>query len=246
MFEPLKVGFGEYLTGFYASLVPTTKPMGEYIQRGIAKSIVWAPSRMVDSAEEMLAAWQRNDADSAPTRPPKLPVILVAIDQSYTPTAREQGAQIADSKKVIIPSDPKQRLFGLRTVYGDIRAQMVVAAADEPTARSIAAQLMLYMEAVPNRRLGYTTSFASVSQDWVAMIESTDMPAAAIHTGVKNVVMLAVDITLKAQIPIYDAPKAGEPNDGKGIPGTADPAGYPVVIRVDFDDKTMKQITVIE
>ncbi|TCV72461.1 hypothetical protein EDE11_1527 [Methylomonas methanica] len=55
-----------------------------------------------------------------------------------------------------------------------------------------------------------------------------------------------MDITLKAQIPIYDAPKVGEPNDGKGVPGTDDPAGYPVVIRVDFDDKTMKQITTVE
>ncbi|AMK75626.1 hypothetical protein [Methylomonas denitrificans] len=246
MLEPVKVGIGEYLSGFYASLVSTTKPMDEYIQRGVARSIAWAPSRMVDSAEEMLAAWQRNDTDSAPTRPPKLPVILVGMDQSYTPTAREYGAQIANSEKVIMPNDPKQRLFGLRTVFGDIRVQMVVAAADEPTARSIAAQLMLYMEAVPNRRVGYTTSFAGVSQYWVAMIESTDVPAAAIHTGVKNIVMLAVDITLKAQIPIYDAPKVGEPNDGKGVPGTDDPAGYPVVIRVDFDDKTMKQITTVE
>ncbi|OAI24560.1 hypothetical protein [Methylomonas koyamae] len=239
MFEPLKVGVGEYLAGFYATLVATTHPMQEYIQRGVAKSIAWAPSRMVDAAEDMLAAWQRNDTDSATTRPAKLPVILVAMDQSYTPTGREFARQIADSVKVIMPGDAKQRLFGLRTVFGDIRTQLVFAAADEPTARSLAAQFMNYIDAVPNRRIGYSTSFAGVSEDWVATIESPDIPVTAVRTGMKNVVMLAVDITLKAQIPLYDAPKAGEPNDGKGVPGTADPAGYPVVIEVDFDDKAL-------
>lgn len=239
MFEPLKVGVGEYLTGFYGTLVATTHPMQEYVQRGVAKSIAWAPSRMVDAAEDMLAAWQRNDTDSATTRPAKLPVILVAMDQSYTPTGREFARQIADSVKVIMPGDAKQRLFGLRTVFGDIRTQLVFAAADEPTARSLAAQFMNYIDAVPNRRIGYSTSFAGVSEDWVATIESPDIPVAAVRTGMKNVVMLAVDITLKAQIPLYDAPKAGEPNDGKGVPGTADPAGYPVVIEVDFDDKAL-------
>lgn len=239
MFEPLKVGFGEYLTGFYSILMPTTQPMQEYVQRSLAKSIAWAPSRMVDAAEEMLAAWQRNDTDSAPTRPAKLPVILVCMDQSYTPTGREFATQISNSVKVIMPGDTKERLFGLRTVFGDIRVQLVFAAADEPTARSMAAQFLNYIDAVPNRRIGYTTTFAGINEDWVAMIESPDVPAVAIHTGVKNLVMLAVDLTLKAQIPLYDAPKAGEPNDGKGIPGTDDPAGYPVVIEVDFDDKTL-------
>ncbi|WNB74546.1 hypothetical protein [Methylomonas koyamae] len=239
MFEPLKVGVGEYLTGFYGTLVATTHPMQEYVQRGVAKSIAWAPSRMVDAAEDMLAAWQRNDTDSATTRPAKLPVILVAMDQSYTPTGREFARQIADSVKVIMPGDAKQRLFGLRTVFGDIRTQLVFAAADEPTARSLVAQFLNFMDAVPNRRFGYSTVFAGISEDWVATIESPDIPAIAIRTGQKNVVMLAVDITLKAQIPLYNAPKAGEPNDGKGVPGTADPAGYPVVIEVDFDDKAL-------
>jgi len=239
MFEPVKVGFGQYMGRFYASLVATTQPMTEYLERGVAKSIAWAPSRMVDAAEEMLAAWQRNDTDSAPTQPAKLPVILVAMDQSYTPTGREFARQIANSMKVIMPGDTKQRLFGLRTVFGDIRAQLVFAAADEPTARSLAAQFLNFIDAVPNRRFGYSTTFAGISEDWVATIESPDVPAVAIRTGMKNVVMLAVDITIKAQIPIYDAPKAGEPNDGKGVPGTSDPAGYPVVAQVNFDDKAL-------
>lgn len=245
MFEPLKIGFGQYMAGFYSILVPTTKPMQEYVQRGYAKSVAWAPSRMIDAAEEMLASWQRNDTDSSPTRPPKLPVVLMAMDQTYMPTGREFGKQVSDSMRMVIPGDPKERLFGLRTVFGDIRTQLVFAATDEPTARSMAAQFLNYIDAVPNRRIGYSTTFAGITEDWVALIESTDTPAAAIRTGVKNVVMLAVDITLKAQIPMYDAPKAGEPNDGKGVPGTDDPAGYPVVIQTNFDNKALDIQTVV-
>lgn len=245
MFEPLKIGFGEYLAGFYAGLVPTTLDMQEYVQRGLGKSIAWAPSRMVDAAEEMLAAWQRNDTDSAPTQPPKLPVILVAMDQSYTPTGREYATQIANSAKVIMPGDTKERVFGLRTVYGDIRIQLVFVAAEEPTARSLASQFALYLDAVPNRRFGYSTSFAGITEEWVASIESPEVPVVAIRTGVKNVVMLAADITVKAQIPLYDAPKVGEPNDGKGVPGTDDPAGYPVVVQVNFDDKALDIQTIV-
>jgi len=245
MFEPLKVGFGEYMEGFYNILMPTTKPMQEYLQRGMAKSIAWAPSRMADAAEDMLASWQRNDTDSAATRPAKLPAILVAMDQSYTPTSREFGMQVSNSMRMVIPGDPKERLFGLKTVFGDISVQLVFAATDEPTARSLAAQFLNYIDAVPNRRIGYSTTFAGITEDWVALIESTDTPAIAVRGVSKNVVMLAIEITLKAQIPLYDAPKEGEPNDGKGIPGTDDPAGYPVVIQVDFDDKALDIQTVV-
>lgn len=111
--------------------------------------------------------------------------------------------------------------------------------------RSLAAQFLNYIDAVPNRRIGYSTTFAGIAEDWVALIESTDTPAAAIRTGSKNIVMLAIDITLKAQIPMYDAPKAGEPNDGKGVPGTDDPAGYPVVIQTNFDNKALDIQTVV-
>ena len=60
MSEEVKAAFGGYMGAYYHSLVPRTKSMQEYITRGLATSIVLAPSRMVDLAEEMLAAWQRN------------------------------------------------------------------------------------------------------------------------------------------------------------------------------------------
>jgi hypothetical protein len=233
MFEPVKVGFGEYMTAFYNSIVPTTKPMQEYVLRGVGKAIAWAPSRMIDAAEEMLASWQRNDTDSADTQPAKLPVIIVAVAKDYTPTGRDYTRQAAESQLVIIPDDVKERAFGLRTIAGDIRAQVVIMAADEPTAKSLASQFCLFLDAMLNRSFTARHAFAGMDMDWPVQIESPETLFMNIQTDVKNVTILAGDLTLKAEIPLFDAPKEGEYNDGKGVPGTNDPAGYPVVVQVN-------------
>ena len=234
MFEPVKVGFGEYMGAFYASLVPTTKSMPEFIARGFSKSVQWAASSSVDAAEEMLASWQRNDTDSGDTQPAKLPVIICAMARDYTPTGRDFTRQIAETIPVIIPGDTKERLFGLRTIAGDIRCQIVIFAADEPTSKSIAAQFCLFLDAIPNRRFHSDWTFAGVTTQWPVQIESVDSPVISSPTGLKNVVIMAIDLTLKAEIPLYDAPKVGDlNNDGLGIAGTNDPAGYMKVVEVD-------------
>lgn len=228
MFEPIKVAFGHYMGRFYDGLVPTTKPMPEFISRGVGKSIVWAPTRMIDSAEEMLAAWQRNDTDSAPTQPYKFPVMIVAMSRDYMPTGADYTRQVTDSTKIILPNDPKERVFGVRTIAGDIRAQIVIFAAEEPTAKSIASQFCLFVDDFRNRRFTSTYRFAGIDTEWTVQLESDETPAQSIASESKNLVILALDLTLKAQAPLFDAPKIGEPNDGKGTPGTDDPAGYPI------------------
>lgn len=227
MFEPVKVALSHYVTRFYDSLVPTTKPMHEFIARGVGKSIVWAPTRMIDAATEMLDAWQRNDTDSSPTQPHKFPVMIVAMSRDYMPSGRDYTRQTTDSQKVIIPTDPKERIFGLRTIAGDIRAQIVIFAADEPTAKSIASQFCLFTDSFENRRFNATYRFAGVNTHWAVQLETNDTPAQSIASESKNVVILTIDLTLKVQVPLFDAPKVGELNDGKGVAGTDDPAGYP-------------------
>ncbi|MCK9394213.1 MAG: hypothetical protein M0Q44_01315 [Methylobacter sp.] len=234
MLEPVKIGLGWYMAGFYSYLVPTTKAMPEFLARGLPLSMVWATTGMIDKAGEMLAAWQRNDTDNAATHPAKLPVIIVAIARDAIPTGRDFTRQIADSMPAIIPGDVKERNFGLRTIAGDIRAQIVVFAAEEPTARSIAQQFCLYMDTISGRRFYADYTFAGVTEGWPVQVESVDAPFISTPTDVKNVVYMACDLTLKATIPLFDAPKVGDPNnDGQGIPETADPAGYQVVREVD-------------
>lgn len=232
MFEPVKIGFGEFMGGFYGSIVPTTKALNEFTVRGLGKSIAWAPSRMIDSAEEMLSSWQRNDTDGSATKPAKLPAIIVAMAKDYTPTGREYTRQVAESQLVIIPGDIKERAFGLRAIAGDIRAQVAIFAADEPTAKSLAAQLCLYLDEVQNRRFTARYHFAGMDLDWPVQIESPDNPVISAQSGSNNLTIMAVDLTLKAEIPLFDAP-SGDNNDGKGIPGTDDPAGYLVVAEVN-------------
>jgi hypothetical protein len=228
MFEPVKVALSHYVTRFYTGLMPTTKPMHEFINRGVGKSIVWVPTRMIDSAEEMLAAWQRNDTDSAPTQPYKFPVMIIAMSRDYMPTGADYTRQVTDSTKIIIPDDPKERVFGVRTIAGDIRAQIVIFAADEPTAKSIASQFCLFADDFRNRRFATTYRFAGIDTNWPVQLETDETPAQSIASESKNLVILALDLTLKVEVPLYDSPKVGEPNDGKGIPGTDDPAGYPL------------------
>lgn len=233
MLTPVKTAFGDYLAGFYAGIVPTTKAMETYVTRGLAKSIVWAPARMVDSAEDMLSSWQRNDTDGAPSHPAAMPVILVAMSKDYVPAMRDYTKQVAERVLTTIPGDVKDRVFGLRAMAGDIRAQLAIFSNDEQTARSIAGQFLLFLDSVSARRFTASYAFAGQVMQWPVQIESPDSPAMSIQTDAKNLTILAIDITLKVEIPLYDAPAIGQPNDGKGTPGSlTDPAGYPTLQEV--------------
>jgi len=229
MLQPAKVAFGEFLGRYFASLAATTQPLQAYVKRQLPKAIAWAPARMVDAADDMLALYMRTDLDDAPTTPPDLPVIIAAMAKDYTPTGRDYTRQVADRQRIILPDDPKERLFGLRVVAGDVRVQLAIFAMDVPTAQSLAAQFLLFVDESPNRRFEAEYPFASIKTKWPVQIESPENPAMSIQTEAKNLTILAIDLTLHVSIPLFDAPKAGEPNDGKGNPGTDDPAGYPLV-----------------
>lgn len=239
MFEPVKIALGEYLQGFYDELVPTTPTMKEFKKRGFPYCFAYAPSRMVDQANEMLASWQTNDTSSTPTKPSKLPVVLVAIAKDYTPTARDYSMQVADPIEVIIPEDGKERYFELKTVVGDIRVQLVICASDEATAKSIAAQLLLYVDSPTRRGFDVKYTFAKTDVYFPCQIESPDSPASNVDTGNNNVTMLAIDFDLHCTVPLYDAPDENEPNDGKTpIYDPFDPSGFPLVDQVNQRDQS--------
>lgn len=229
MFLPVQEALGGVLAQFYGRISPTTRALEEYAARGFAQAVAWAPSRMVDQAEAMLDAWQRNDTRQAKTRPPDLPVILVAMSKDWTPVGHEFGTQIADEIPIMFPEDTKERVFRVRLVSGDIRVQMAVFAQDEPTAKSLAAQLLLFWDSVEQRRFWARYSFAGFHHDYPVQVEVPDPPAIRVETNSRIVSALAIDLTLKANAPIFLAPGPGEPNDGKGTPGTDDPAGFQVV-----------------
>lgn len=235
MYQPVKVGFGGYLGRFFASgIVPTTKYLGEYVKRPLNQAILWAPGRMVDMAEEMLAAWQRDDSRGSPTPAYSMPVILVALAKDVALSTPDFNRAIASPEYVVIDGDPKDRLFLLRTLSTDIRAQLAIAAHDEPTCRALAAQLLLWIEALPNRRFRAVYRFAGIDNNWPVQVALPDSPASLVPTDHKNLSLLTLDLTLRATVPLYQSPKAGEPNDGQGDPDDIeDPAGYPFIVKID-------------
>lgn len=241
MFQELKVGFGHYMSRFFDQLVPTTKPMAEYCRRPFKYAVMLAPARMIDMAEDLLAKYLRADIQKdfgSSTRPHNLPVILVAFARDVTPTARDYGRQIANAEWVTLPGDEKERVFKIRTVASDVRVQCAVFASDEPTARSIAAQFLLYVDATQNRRFWVDYEYAGIPLKFPAQLETTEVIAPLTPTEANNLTVLAIDLTLKCTIPLINGAKTEEEADDKGIVGDEfDPAGYRIVEAVDIHDR---------
>jgi hypothetical protein len=227
MLQPIKNGFGAYMGRYYGSLTPTTKALHEFVDRGLKRSIVWAPARMVDAVEDMLNSWRRNEnRDGVPSSTAMLPVMFVAMAKDYVPSGREFGRQASEQVSVTLPGDPEERHFKVRVIHGDIRTQIAIAAADEPTAKSLAAQFGLFVDNMENRRFLVPYEFEGIpAGDWPVLLESSEIVVSSVATEQKNITLLAVDITLKASIPLFQAPKLGEPSDGKPVY----PQGYPVM-----------------
>lgn len=241
MFQELKVGFGHYMSRFFDQLVPTTKPMAEYCRRPFKYAVMLAPARMIDMAEDLLAKYLRADIQKdfgSNTRPHNLPVILVAFARDVTPTGRDYGRQIANAEWVTLPGDEKERVFKIRTVASDVRVQCAVFASDEPTARSIAAQFLLHVDATQNRRFWVDYEYAGIPLKFPAQLETTEVIAPLTPTEANNLTVLAIDLTLKCTIPLINGAKTEEEADDKGIVGDEfDPAGYRIVETVDIHDR---------
>ncbi len=224
---PLEIGFGEFMGRYYDGLVADTPSMNEYIVRGLPTSIVWVPGRMVDKVQDMLDEWRKNANDSGPGMSSFLPVILVAFAKDFTPAPPEIGRSFGDAFYVQFPEDPHERVFKVRVAANEYRAQLVFLAADGPTAHSLAMQFSLFLGATVDRRFVHRHTFADLVHEYKATIESADLGAINMDGEQKNLTILVADLVVRADIPLFQAPKPGEPNDGKPAP-----SGYPVVTNV--------------
>lgn len=237
--DPLKMALGLHLQGFQRGLMPDTRAVLEFMRRPFMDAVKLAPDRMIDAVDEIIDAYRKND--NVPGKQPvtALPIVLVAVGKDYTPSGSEYGRVVADPIFVQIPGDKKERIFRLRVVKRDYRAQVVVMAAEGVTASSLAMQLHLYCAAMARRTLAAQHRFAGVSTYWGVQIEDPEISAISSPAGegVKNATVLVVDMTLRATIPLYNAPGPDEPNDGLGTSNEPanpynpqhDPSGYPRV-----------------
>lgn len=233
--DPIKAAFGRYLKAFHAMLIADTPALGEYAGREFAKSAVWAPGRMIDQVEEMIAAWRKNDTSGQARATPYLPIIIAACSKDYMPAMPDWTVQAADPVDVMVPGDAKNRVFKMRTAFSEVRIQVAVAAADEPTARSIAMQLQLYSSAKERRRIYANYVLAGVSQPWPFVWKEPDVNAISMPQDVKNLTVLTVDFTGVASVPMLSYPRDGDvDSDGQGDGTYQDPPGYLTVQQADI------------
>lgn len=242
MLQPVRDAFGGYMVGFFNGLLPTTKALQEYVLREPEKALMWAPARMVDAAEEMLASYQRNDNNDGPTRPAQLPVIIVAMAKDYTATGRDYTTQIADPVHIAFPDDERERAFKLQTIAVDIRAQIAIFAQEPETAKSLAGQFSLYIDSPVNRRFASRWLFNNFESFWPVQIEAPDVLAISVATDAKNLTMLAIDLTLKATIPLFRGPGEDEFKNRNVSQATDDIPGFGGVEEVTSNGVTVARI----
>lgn len=233
--DPIKAAFGRYMEGFHEMLIADTPALVEFAGRAFAESAVWAPGRMVDQVEEMISAWRKNDTSGQARATPFLPVLIAACSKDYMPAQPDFTRQAADPMDVMIPGDPKARVFKMRTAFSEIRVQVVVLAAEDPTARSIAMQLQLYSSAIQRRRIYADYPLAGVTTQWPFLWKEPDVNAISLPQDVKNLTVLTVDFNGVASVPMLTYPKTGDvDSDNSGGDTYADPNGYLVVAQADI------------
>jgi hypothetical protein len=211
---------------FYSGLVADTPRMAEYVKRGLKSSIVWAPGRMIDQVDLILNEWRKNENVPGPGLSSQLPIIIVCIDNNFTPSLVDFSAAIGTPVDVMFPDDPLNRAYKVRTSANDYRTQIAILAPDQPTAHSLATQFNLFAQGPDGRRFMQTVEFAGQTIEFPVELEDINIGAVA-HDVQKNLRINVADIVLRATVPIFQAPGEGEDNDGK-----AAPSGYPLVTQV--------------
>lgn len=231
LLTPVKAALGAWLVDFRDQFQPDTPANAEWASRDAKAAMIFAPARMVDQVESMLSSWARNDNTGRAGSSGFSPVLFVAVAPDYTPTPGEAGRPMTDKLPIGFEDDTLRRSFRLRTISAEIRAQVVVVCSDILSASSIIGQLDLW--ATERQRFKAAYPFAGFSTEWPVVVQQGDRLGSATPVG-EQMAILTLDLTMRATMPMFYGPAAGEPNDGN------DPPGYPVV-----QDVTTQQFEVL-
>lgn len=223
---PLKPAFGGYMARWYSGLYGDTQANKEFVTRGAGMAIKMLPGRMIDDVEAMLKSYQR-DQQGEHGKNAKLPIVFVAMARDYTATSGDAAGRQVVRRLVRLTDEPNASVYGLRLAMHDVRTQIAIIAAEEVSARGLAAQFGLFVSDLDNRRMVAKHTFGQYTITANAMIENPDVMFSSAGDS-KTMTILICDITIKATVPYLDAPKPGEPNDGT----QNDPPGYPVLSSV--------------
>lgn len=250
----IKTAFGRMLQRWHRQVIGTTPAVREFAQRPFGEAALWAPGRMVDQVEEMLESYRKNDTLQSAQPRPKLPVLLAAMSNDFMPSGPEYGRASGDEIDVVLPADERARLFRLSVIPSDLRVQCAILAPEDSSAHSIAEQLHRFVSTIQNRLFYAAFPFAGMVENWPVQIELPEISAVATPTDQKNLVILVVDLTLRALLPQLRAPAPGEPNDGQGgdnaydpLAPNYDPHGFPTVVEalVGHSGRTVAEVGIL-
>lgn len=224
-FDQICIGFGEYMqrwfNGIYADYIDT-KGVKAFLERPFRESVKWVPSRMIDEAEAMLEAYRKNE-NGPPGKSTLFPIVLMAIDTNFITTGADWGGQQISRRLAQIEEGGSW--YGYKHVMQDRRVQVVIIASEGGTAQSLAAQLSSFVAEPHNRYLSAPYEFGQYKVRMPITQETNRIDWMDVKTDAKNIKIFAADFTLKCTVPFFDAPKAGEPNDGTDH----NPPGFPLV-----------------
>lgn len=229
-FDQIKVGFAQYLqrwrSGIYADYADT-KAVQAFMAKPFSEAVKWAAGRMVDDAEAMLAAYQKNN-NGVNGKTTLFPVLLLAMDENFVGTGADWGGDhIGRTMQQI---EEGGSWYGYKHVMQDRRLQMVIIASEGGSAQSLAAQLSSFIKEPSNRYFDAVYQFGEYKVPMPQTLESVRVDWMEVkQDGVKNIKILVADLTLKCSIPFFDAPAAGAPNDGSA----KTPPGYPILSIVE-------------
>ncbi|WP_085618864.1 MULTISPECIES: hypothetical protein [unclassified Pseudomonas] len=220
-----KEAFGWYMLKWFQGLYADTPALKEFKARPPAQAMQWAPSRMIDQAEAMLAQYRKNE-NGPKAATSKLPIVILATDDDFLGTGPDWGGQHTGFKRIQILDGGSW--YDHRQDMHDRRIQVVIFASDPDTAKSMAAQLSAYMQEPQHRYFDAMYQFGQYKVPSPMQLETKRIDWMRVNHDLKNIKILAGDVALKCIVPVFRAPGEGEQNDGSDNI----PPGYPVVRKV--------------
>lgn len=229
-FDQIKEGFAQYLQRWRGGLYEDyadTKAVQSFMAKPFSEAVKVASSRMVDDAEAMLAAYQKNK-NGEDGKTTLFPVLLFAMDESVAGTGADWGGDhIGRTMQQI---EEGGSWYGYKHVMLDRRLQIVIIASEGGSAQSLAAQLSSFIKEPSNRYFDAIYQFGQYKVPMPQTLESVRIDWMEVKPeGIKNIKILVADLTIKCSIPFFDAPAAGAPNDGSNKV----PPGYPSIQSLD-------------
>ncbi|NWA11917.1 hypothetical protein [Pseudomonas gingeri] len=217
-----KVAFSHYMIEWFNGLYTDTAALREFKSRKVSQAIQWAPSRMLDEIEKMLAQYRKNE-NGPKGSTTRLPVVILATDDDFLGTGADWGGQHTGFDLVQILEGGSW--YEYKQDMHDRRIQVAIIASDPDTAKSLAAQLSSFMQQPHRRYMDAKYVFGQYEVPAAMTLETKRIDWMSVKHEQKNMKILAGDVALKCIVPILRGPGPGEINDGS----TNNPPGFPAI-----------------